>query len=96
MNIACRNLSRKLILTNITESVVPSWNPYFQLEDNKCTGIWSEQIIETLARTRPAAAYFEKVYIFITIIFILAVYFVHSFLLLRISRLVERIIRLLS
>lgn len=41
------------------DSVFPSWNPYFQLEDNKCTGIWSDQIIDTLTKTRPGAAYFD-------------------------------------
>jgi len=42
------------------DSIVPSWNPYFQLEDNNCTGIWSDQILATLARTRPRAAYLER------------------------------------
>ena len=50
----------RLILIWLLESLVPSWNPYFQLEDNKCTGIWSDQIIDTLARTRPGAAYFDR------------------------------------
>ena len=49
------------VKTNILpDSVVPSWNPYFQLEDNKCTGIWSDQIIDTLARTRPGATYYDR------------------------------------
>jgi len=34
-------------------------NPYFQLVDNKCTGLWSEQILETLHETRPTA-HFEE------------------------------------
>lgn len=49
-------------LANLTlaESSIPSLNPYFQLSDDKCTGIWSEYIVDTLARTRPSAAFVEK------------------------------------
>ncbi|CAG8975584.1 hypothetical protein HYALB_00006791 [Hymenoscyphus albidus] len=42
------------------ESQVPALNPYFQLQDNQCTGIWSDSIIETLDRTRPTAIFMEK------------------------------------
>ncbi|KAH8646600.1 hypothetical protein BGZ60DRAFT_391847 [Tricladium varicosporioides] len=42
------------------ESQVPALNPYFQLENNQLTGIWSDLIVETLERTRPAARYLEK------------------------------------
>jgi len=42
------------------DSTFPSWNPYFQLEKNRCTGLWSDQIIDTLARTRPSAVYLGK------------------------------------
>ncbi|KUJ18758.1 uncharacterized protein LY89DRAFT_582210 [Mollisia scopiformis] len=42
------------------DSQVPSLNPYFQLLKNQCTGLWSETIIDTLARTRPAASFIEK------------------------------------
>ncbi|KAF4636498.1 hypothetical protein G7Y89_g1601 [Cudoniella acicularis] len=43
-----------------TESQVPALNPYFQLQNNEVTGIWSDSIIETLSYTRPAAQYLEK------------------------------------
>ena len=43
-----------------TDSQVPALNPYFQLEDKKCTGIWSDAIVENLARTRPSASFIEK------------------------------------
>jgi hypothetical protein len=46
-------------LINAIDSVVPSWNPYFQLEDNRCTGIWSDQILDTLSKTRPGASYLQ-------------------------------------
>jgi hypothetical protein len=42
------------------DSVVPSWNPYFQLENNICTGIWSDLLVDTLAKSRPSATYVEK------------------------------------
>lgn len=42
------------------ESPVPALNPYFQLNNNQCTGIWSDTIVETLAHTRPKASFCEK------------------------------------
>ncbi|KAE8449506.1 hypothetical protein EG329_008115 [Mollisiaceae sp. DMI_Dod_QoI] len=42
------------------ESQVPALNPYFQLSKDQCTGLWSETIIDTLSRTRPAATFVEK------------------------------------
>jgi hypothetical protein len=42
------------------DSQVPSLNPYFLLERNKCTGIWSDQIIDDLARARSGVAFIEK------------------------------------
>ncbi|KAK2623846.1 hypothetical protein QTJ16_007027 [Diplocarpon rosae] len=42
------------------DSQVPALNPYFQLAANQCSGLWSEPIIEALARTRPSAAFIEK------------------------------------
>jgi len=51
---------RKIKPNQHPDSVVPSLNPYFQLQDNKCTGIWSDQIVEDLARTRPGASFAEK------------------------------------
>lgn len=32
-------------------------NPYFQLKDNQCTGIWNEEILTLLSQTRPGAHY---------------------------------------
>lgn len=34
-------------------------NPYFQLVDKKCTGLWSEQILDTLQEARPTAHFDE-------------------------------------
>lgn len=34
-------------------------NPYFHLADNKCTGVWSHEIVETLAQVRHAAHFVE-------------------------------------
>ncbi|EHK96802.1 hypothetical protein M7I_7469 [Glarea lozoyensis 74030] len=42
------------------ESQVPALNPYFQLQDNHCTGIWSDPIVDNLRRTRPYATFAEK------------------------------------
>ncbi|RDL33604.1 Uncharacterized protein BP5553_07972 [Venustampulla echinocandica] len=42
------------------ESQLPALNPYFQLQNNQCTGIWSDPIVGTLSRTRPVAAFVEK------------------------------------
>jgi hypothetical protein len=39
---------------------VPSLNPYFQLQNNRCTGIWSDQIVECLSKSRPGASFVEK------------------------------------
>ncbi|TVY67533.1 hypothetical protein LSUE1_G006557 [Lachnellula suecica] len=42
------------------DSQVPALNPYFQLSSSQCTGIWSDTIVSTLARTRPGASFVEK------------------------------------
>jgi len=42
------------------DSQAPPLNPYFHLENNECTGIWSDQIVEDLARIRPGASFVEK------------------------------------
>jgi hypothetical protein len=34
-------------------------NPYFQMANNVCSGLWSDQIVETLDRVRPATRYVE-------------------------------------
>ncbi|PWY78048.1 hypothetical protein BO94DRAFT_472422 [Aspergillus sclerotioniger CBS 115572] len=41
------------------DSACPPLNPYFQLVDNECTGLWSERILETLHEARPQAHYVE-------------------------------------
>lgn len=47
-------------LTARTDSIVPSLNPYFQFKNNKCTGIWSDEIVEALSKARPSASFAEK------------------------------------
>ncbi|POS85169.1 hypothetical protein EPUL_002137 [Erysiphe pulchra] len=42
------------------ESQIPGLNPYFQYNKEKCTGIWSDSIVESLYRSRPAAFFVEK------------------------------------
>ncbi|GAB1211330.1 hypothetical protein ATERTT37_000443 [Aspergillus terreus] len=41
------------------DSACPLLNPYFQLHNNQCTGLWSEDILETLHETRPQAQFVE-------------------------------------
>lgn len=41
------------------DSACPLLNPYFQLVNNQCTGIWSDRILENLAESRPQARYAE-------------------------------------
>ncbi|KAL3457903.1 hypothetical protein BJX64DRAFT_292661 [Aspergillus heterothallicus] len=41
------------------DSACPPLNPYFQLVDNQCTGLWSEPILESLHEARPEAAYLK-------------------------------------
>ncbi|KAJ5041671.1 uncharacterized protein L3040_005244 [Drepanopeziza brunnea f. sp. 'multigermtubi'] len=38
---------------------VPALNPYFQLENKQCTGLWSETIVDALTKARPSAAFAE-------------------------------------
>jgi hypothetical protein len=38
----------------VSDSQVPSLNPYFELKDNRCTGLWSEKIVAKLAKSRPS------------------------------------------
>jgi hypothetical protein len=44
----------------ILESPLPALNPYFHLNHNECTGIWSDTIVNALARTRPHVSFVEK------------------------------------
>lgn len=32
-------------------------NPYFQMKDGKCSGIWSDKLVELLAQHRPEIHY---------------------------------------
>lgn len=41
------------------ESPMPLLNPFFQLKDNKCTGLWSDRILLALSVARPEASYIE-------------------------------------
>ncbi|RAK71399.1 uncharacterized protein BO72DRAFT_453745 [Aspergillus fijiensis CBS 313.89] len=41
------------------DSACPPLNPYFQLVDGECTGLWSERILEALHEARPEAHYVE-------------------------------------
>lgn len=43
-----------------TDSIVPSLNPYFQFKNDRCTGIWSDTIVEAIAKARPAASFAAK------------------------------------
>ncbi|ATZ46219.1 hypothetical protein BCIN_01g08550 [Botrytis cinerea B05.10] len=42
------------------ESQIPPLNPYFELKNNQCTGIWSPAIVDALASSRPSASFVEK------------------------------------
>ncbi|ESZ98322.1 hypothetical protein SBOR_1315 [Sclerotinia borealis F-4128] len=42
------------------ESHIPPLNPYFELKNNRCTGIWSSIIVDALAKSRPSASFVEK------------------------------------
>ncbi|KAL2823466.1 hypothetical protein BDW59DRAFT_97049 [Aspergillus cavernicola] len=39
------------------DSACPPLNPYFQLVDDQCTGLWNEPILESLHESRPEAEY---------------------------------------
>ncbi|KAL4892847.1 hypothetical protein BDV59DRAFT_34394 [Aspergillus ambiguus] len=41
------------------DSACPLLNPYFQLHNSQCTGLWSEDILEMLHETRPHAQFVE-------------------------------------
>jgi len=41
------------------DSPFPLMNPYFQMKDGKCSGIWSDKLVELLAKHRPGASYIE-------------------------------------
>jgi hypothetical protein len=60
IDLGTSNTRIKYALLMNPESPVPALNPYFHLNNNQCTGIWSDTIVETLARTRPTASFVEK------------------------------------
>lgn len=41
------------------ESPMPLLNPFFQLKGNEATGLWSDRILTSLAKSRPAASFPE-------------------------------------
>ncbi|CAI7596985.1 unnamed protein product [Penicillium glandicola] len=41
------------------DSSCPPLNPYFQLVNHECTGLWSEDILEALRMNRPSASFIE-------------------------------------
>ncbi|TVY87959.1 hypothetical protein LAWI1_G006636 [Lachnellula willkommii] len=49
-----------LVQTNEFRFPSPSLNPYFQLKNNQCTGIWSDTILNELAHTRPRASFLDR------------------------------------
>ena len=48
-----------LTLQSPVESALPNLNPYFLLRNSKCTGVWSEAIVDEMQRVRPAAEFEE-------------------------------------
>lgn len=42
-----------------SDSVLPPLNPYFLLQNGKCSGVWSDRIIKEMARVRPEASFME-------------------------------------
>ncbi|KAH8690110.1 hypothetical protein BGW36DRAFT_307032 [Talaromyces proteolyticus] len=60
---AVRSLDTYLALSYIRirfidlDSTCALLNPYFQMSDSECTGLWNVQIIETLARVRPSSQF---------------------------------------
>jgi hypothetical protein len=41
------------------DSVLPPLNPYFLMRDGKCSGVWSDAIVNELPRVRPKASFVE-------------------------------------
>ena len=41
------------------DSLSPLLNPYFELQDTSCQGLWSDEILQALAETRPNAKFPE-------------------------------------
>ncbi len=60
-----RSLQRLSALSNLRirfidlGSPMPLLNPFFQLKDNKCFGLWSDDILTALSIARPTASYLE-------------------------------------
>lgn len=45
------------MLTLWLDSVLPPLNPFFLMQNGKCTGVWSEQIIAGINRVRPETTF---------------------------------------
>lgn len=41
------------------DSACPLLNPYFQLLNDECSGLWNDEILEILEEVRPSAQYYE-------------------------------------
>lgn len=41
------------------ESPMPLLNPFFLMKDNRCSGLWSDEILAALSTARPAASFYE-------------------------------------
>lgn len=55
----CIRNGKSYVLTTTTESVLPPLNPFFILQNDRCEGVWSEKIIEEMARVRPQVSFGE-------------------------------------
>ncbi len=55
----CSCLTLEKLLMNI-DSQVPALNHYFQLSRNQCTGLFSDEILQNLAKIRPAASFLAE------------------------------------
>ena len=42
------------------DTIIPSWNPYFQLKNNTCVGLWSDDIIKSLETARPGVVWLGR------------------------------------
>lgn len=41
----------------VTDTILPALNPYFLFQRGECTGVWSDRIINEMARARPDAKF---------------------------------------
>lgn len=45
------------MLTDGLESILPALNPYFLFQRGECSGVWSDRIINAMARARPGSKF---------------------------------------